>query len=87
MWSRVIRNKALLVLIHSYIFQTCLEPFRVTGMLECHCQVKVGYTVDVHQSIVGQHRDAQAHTLTFKPEGNLESSSDLRCIFLDCGRK
>ena len=40
------------------------------------------------QSIAGlTHRDRQPFTLTFTPTGNLESTINLTCMSLDCGRK
>ena len=41
-----------------------------------------------HQTITGlTHRDRQSFTLTFTPTGNLESTVNLTCMSLDCGRK
>ena len=40
------------------------------------------------QTITGlTHRDRQPFTLTFTPTGNLESTINLTCMSLDCGRK
>ena len=46
-----------------------------------------GFRTD-HQTIAGlTHRDRQPFTLTFTPTGNSESTINLTCMSLDCGRK